>query len=334
MMKRNIAFGKFPTEPSDARERARLEALDKLDIMDTPPDEVFDRIAGLITQIFGVEMSIVSFIDAHRQWYKASCGMGASQVGRRDSFCQYTLESAEPLIIRDASIDPRFLDHPAVVGAPYVRFYAGMPLRTREGHNVGTVCAIGAEPRMFSVEDERILADLTRLAMNFFELKQVAISDSLTGALTRRAFREEANRAVALVTRQRSELACIMVDIDHFKEVNDTYGHEGGDRALVAVAQAMRGALRPEATLGRLGGEEFCVLLPDTDIAGAALVAERMRMLIDATPLRWQGRDWPLSASFGIAEAELGDPRAESALSRADAALYRAKHQGRNVVQA
>jgi len=78
-------------------------------------------------------MSVVSFIDGHRQWYKAYRGLGACEVPRKESFCQYTIEGVDPLIIRDASEHPKFMGHPAVVGAPYVRFYAGLPLRTGEG---------------------------------------------------------------------------------------------------------------------------------------------------------------------------------------------------------
>ncbi len=157
--------------------------------------------------------------------------------------------------------------------------------------------------------------------------------DPLTDTLNRRAFDQSLDRAHAWLARGRG-YALVMIDMDRFKQLNDTLGHAAGDAALRQMVKELQPCLREVDRFGRLGGEEFCVLLPDTDIAGAALVAERMRMLVDQAPLRWLEQDWPLSASFGIAEAERGDADASAVLARADAALYRAKHQGRNVVQA
>ncbi len=157
--------------------------------------------------------------------------------------------------------------------------------------------------------------------------------DPLTDTLNRRAFDQALGQAHAWLRRGRG-YALVMIDMDRFKQLNDTLGHAAGDAALRQMVRELQPCLREVDRLGRLGGEEFCVLLPDTDIAGAALVAERMRALVHATPLRWLEQDWPLSASFGIAEAGRDDADGATVLARADQALYRAKHQGRNVVQA
>ena len=157
--------------------------------------------------------------------------------------------------------------------------------------------------------------------------------DPLTGTLNRRAFDRALEEAHAGFVRGRG-YALVMIDMDRFKQLNDTLGHAAGDAALRQMVDELRPCVREVDRFGRLGGEEFGVLLMDTDLAGAALVAERMRMLVDSAPLRWLEQDWPLSASFGIAEAERGDTNASAVLARADAALYRAKGQGRNVVQA
>jgi diguanylate cyclase (GGDEF)-like protein len=157
--------------------------------------------------------------------------------------------------------------------------------------------------------------------------------DPLTGTLNRRAFDRALEQAHAGFVRGRG-YALVMIDMDRFKQLNDTLGHAAGDAALRQMVDELRPCVREVDRFGRLGGEEFGVLLMDTDLAGAALVAERMRMLVDSAPLRWLEQDWPLSASFGIAEAERGDTSASAVLARADAALYRAKGQGRNVVQA
>lgn len=157
--------------------------------------------------------------------------------------------------------------------------------------------------------------------------------DPLTGTLNRRAFDRALEDAHAGFIRGRG-YALVMIDMDRFKQLNDTLGHAAGDAALRQMVDELRPCVREVDRFGRLGGEEFGVLLPDTDLAGAALVAERMRMLVESAPLRWLEEDWPLSASFGIAEAERGDTSASAVLARADAALYRAKGQGRNLVQA
>jgi len=156
--------------------------------------------------------------------------------------------------------------------------------------------------------------------------------DPLTDTLNRRAFDQALAQAHAWFMRGRS-YALVMIDMDRFKQLNDTLGHAAGDAALRQMVTELQPCVREVDRFGRLGGEEFCVLLPDTGIAGAALVAERMRALVHETPLRWLEQDWPLSASFGIAEAEPGDANGAAVLARADAALYRAKKQGRNVVQ-
>ncbi|PTT78202.1 hypothetical protein DBR42_23990 [Pelomonas sp. HMWF004] len=163
-------------------------------------------------------------------------------------------------------------------------------------------------------------------------IEHLLARDPLTDALNRRAFDQALALAHAGLGRGRG-YALVMIDMDLFKQLNDTLGHAAGDAALRLLAQQLQPCLREVDHFGRLGGEEFGVLLPDTDLTGAALVAERMRLLVQHTPLRWLELDWPLSASFGIAEAKPGDASGDAVLARADAALYRAKQQGRNLVQ-
>lgn len=165
------------------------------------------------------------------------------------------------------------------------------------------------------------------------EIRRLTERDPLTDALNRRALSE----AVDLEhSRQMRGLgyALVLLDMDRFKQLNDTLGHAAGDAALKALVAVVRPCLREVDQLARLGGEEFCVLLPHTGIAGAALVAERMRALLAAHPFAWEGQAWGLTASFGIAESASVDDSAAEVLKRADQALYRAKAQGRNVVQA
>ncbi|MSQ02576.1 MAG: diguanylate cyclase [Myxococcales bacterium] len=160
------------------------------------------------------------------------------------------------------------------------------------------------------------------------ELARAALTDSLTGLANRRGAQLATRREVARALRYRGPLAFLLVDIDHFKRVNDTRGHAVGDEVIVGVAQAMRGALRESDVAARWGGEEFLVALPDTDLSGARAIAERVRAAVEAG--EWVAG---LRVTVSIGAAELVDgEHVEGTIGRADAALYKAKDAGRNRV--
>jgi diguanylate cyclase (GGDEF)-like protein len=320
-----------PTVPDQIlREDERLAELERLDVLDSPREEAFDRIARLIRNIFDLPIGIVSMIDGHRQWYKAIEGLSDTEVALQETFCRYAMQSANPLVVEDATQDARFANNPKVTQAPHIRFYAGAPLRTVTGHNIGTMCAIGYEPRSFSKRELLILEDLTHIAMRELELRELAMVDGLTGILTRRAFREQAGQAVAFATRHKHELGCIVFDLDHFKTINDSHGHAAGDKVLVAVTNICRQHLRSSDLFGRIGGEEFAVLLPHTTSQGQVDVAEKLRAAIAALKVELDGTYIPVSASLGIAALEPGGIGIDNLLANADVALYLAKAAGRN----
>lgn len=317
--------------PADAarRERDRLAALDKFDVLDSPREQSFDRIAGLIRSIFGVEVGIVSVIDGHRQWYKASDGATVDEVPLEQTFCRLTVQGDDPVVVKDATKDARFASNPHVTGEPHVRFYVGVPLRTRQGHNIGTLCAIDSAPRDFSDRDLLILNGLADIAMDELELRQQATFDGLTGTLCRRAFKVEGERAASLALRHNHPLSAIVFDLDHFKSINDRYGHVAGDEVLVSVANICRQVLRKGDSFGRLGGEEFGIFLPHTDSLGALRVADKIRQEI-ATMRTDFAPDETVTASFGIASNLPGTDGVDRVLQAADEALYKAKSNGRN----
>ena len=132
------------------REAARLAALDSYDILDTPAEEAFDRITRIARNVFGTSMSTVTFVDGHRQWFKSRQGVLDHQTCKPDSFCNVALRQDEVLVVPDALNDPRFAETGLVTGAPHIRFYAGAPLRTSDGHGLGALCVIDTKPREFS----------------------------------------------------------------------------------------------------------------------------------------------------------------------------------------
>lgn len=317
----------------DAWETDRLAALQRFDVLDSPREEPFDRVTRLIRSIFGVGTGIVSLIDGHRQWYKAADGSNRNEVALEETFCRFPLMSGETLVVPDATRDPRFADNPNVTSGG-VGFYAGVPLRTADGHVIGTICAIDPQPRDFSEREVKILEDLALITMNELELRQRASIDVLTGALSRRAFKEEGNRAVSLASRHHHALACLVFDLDHFKSINDRFGHGAGDKVLADAIKACVALLRQSDLVGRLGGEEFAVLLPLTDRAHAIEVAEKLREAIAGLVFEFDGVVVPVTASFGLCVLDATAPDIDTMLERADAALYEAKKAGRNRVVA
>jgi diguanylate cyclase (GGDEF)-like protein/hemerythrin-like metal-binding protein len=161
------------------------------------------------------------------------------------------------------------------------------------------------------------------------EMARQADTDALTGVLNRHGFNSLMSRELARARRYTHPLSVVMLDIDHFKSVNDRFGHPAGDKVLVAVAALLETYVRESDRVARWGGEEFVVIAPMTNLAGAAQLAEKLRALLEDSPL---GPDGPITASFGIAEVGEGDT-AEAFLHRADQALYRAKTSGRNRVE-
>ncbi|WEZ82156.1 sensor domain-containing diguanylate cyclase [Rhizobium sp. 32-5/1] len=321
-------FGKSSVE-AQQRETERLAALESLDLLDTPRDAGFDRIVNLIKEIFTVDIGLVTLIDAHRQWYKSCSGLPSDEVPRGDTFCRHVVDCEEAVVVQDASKDPRFSQHPAVTGDTHIRFYAGVPLTTKDGHIIGTVCAIDRRPRSFSDRDVGLLHELAALAMDRIELLQSAATDSLTEALTRRAFKQEAEQLISLALRHQHDLSCLTLDIDYFKKVNDTYGHAAGDAVLKRVAATCKAALRAGDLFGRLGGEEFAIILPHVNRESAAAVAEKIRELIASRPIDGDFGALDVTASFGVSTLTLVSKDIETLLAQADAAMYQAKHEGR-----
>jgi len=316
--------------PTDASEDERLAALAHYDVLDTPSEEAFDRVTRLAAKIFNVPMAIVSLIDGHRQWFKSRRGLHLQETPKGDAFCNVTVREGAPLVIPDASADPRFAKNPLVLGEPHIRFYAGAPLRTPEGHVIGTLCVLDREGRSFDAEQVAILVDLAQIVMEGLELRLLANTDALTGALSRRAFRDEATRALHLAARHRNEISLIVLDLDRFKQVNDTFGHAVGDAVLVRSVAACLGQLRKSDVIGRLGGEEFAVLLPQTGGRAALDVAERLRLAIAAETQPTPEGELKVTASLGVVAAEPGATDIDLLLREADAAVYRAKAEGRD----
>lgn len=316
------------------REAARLQALERYDVLGTPAEASFDRITRLAQRLFHVPVAIVSFIDGHRQSYKSCQGLSATEVPKETTFCQHVIASGRSMIVPDTAVDPRFQKHPFVVNDPFVRFYAGIPLKTSDGHSIGVFCILDWVPRPVTSDDVGVMEDLAAMAMGALELRASANKDSLTGLLARRAFKHEVKHAVALALRHHHDLSLIAFDLDHFKDVNDQHRFEAGEVVLSRTIATCHKALRSTDIMGRLGGEEFAVILPHTRQDSAMLVAEKMRAAVERQRVPWWGKIIKVTASFGIACLDYATRDADALLERADQALLEAKAAGRNLCAA
>jgi diguanylate cyclase (GGDEF)-like protein len=163
------------------------------------------------------------------------------------------------------------------------------------------------------------------------EIYKLAITDGLTQVANKRAMLEFLDREVARASRHHRPLSLAILDVDHFKKVNDTYGHLAGDGVLKGVAESAQRIVRKDELLARYGGEEFVLILPETPLPKAKAFAERIRQLVANETFEYEGQTIAVTVSLGVAELQ-PDEQGESLIRRADAFLYQAKHEGRNRV--
>ena len=152
------------------QEAERLRAVRRYDILDTPPDGAFDRVTRLAASILAVPIAIISIVDEDRIWFKSKVGVDVRQVDRVPGLCASAILQDEPWIIEDARRDPRSLANPLVAGDFGLQFYAGAPLRTHDGFNLGTMCVLDRHPRSFLHRDRQVLEDLAAIVVDELEL--------------------------------------------------------------------------------------------------------------------------------------------------------------------
>ncbi len=341
-------------------ETARLEALRRYDILDTPPEQDFDDLVEMAAAICDVPTAVVSLIDADRQWFKARLGLDAEETPRAISFCAHAiLEPDQVLVVPDTLADARFHDNPSVVSDPHIRFYASAPLVTPEGHALGTLCVLDCHPRQLGPHQHKALKALSKQTARLLELRRVSHAlarqlqesewyeqrllqyqaeleahnadltalthtDPLTGLHNRRAFALALEQAAARSSVGAS-VHVALLDLDCFKTINDVHGHAEGDRILVAVAETLRLYAPGAAAVARYGGEEFLMMF-EASAEQARLQCEFVREAVANLPL-----GLPVSISIGLAELRPGEDTAQ-AIARADQAMYAAKRAGRNRV--
>ncbi len=488
---KNPRAGSTPDDDSAAQfsQTARLDALRSFGILDTLPERDYDDLTQLAAAICHAPISLISLIDADRQWFKSRLGLNVDETPLSLSFCRHAIEEPDKvMVISNAEDDARFCDHPLVAGAPHIRFYAGAPLVTNEGFALGTLCVIDSAPRQFNEQQQQMLQILARQVMTQLELRRmlkrsenhiqelqrvsnalrtsearlkafmdhgpavtfikdeggcylyanpqllrrfektldefvghrdkelwpreiyqavrrndlavfksgqsfsseesvplpdgstsvwlsfkfllhnadgkrllggiavditelkdkesqvaeyqtlleeaiakleiVALTDSLTGLKNRGALTERLREEVRRARRYELPLSLAVLDVDFFKDYNDSFGHPAGDDVLRGVSQILKTHARPSDFSARYGGEEFVVILANTHLSGALAHAERIRHAVENA--KWQSQE--VTVSIGVASLTENITSDDELLRAADDALYKAKRAGRNRV--
>ena len=329
--------------PKHPLESLRQAQVDDLDLVSPLFVEAYDSVVRLMQAAAQVPICLFSILDGDRQFFKSCEGLGdVRETPREQSFCAHAIlqdNIEDVFVVPDASLDARFHDNPLVTGAPFIRFYAGIPIREpSQKLPVGTLCLIDTVARPLTPAIRDVLIHGRKLLEDQLRLFSESIRDPLTGLYNRRFLQDVMEREWRKAYRQLLPLSVLVLDVDHFKKFNDRYGHGAGDETLKAVADTLRASCaRPGDLAVRYGGEEFLVLLPETDLNGTEMVAAKIVGAISSLGIPHE--DSPhgvVTASIGGAVA-YSRPTLESGFRKviliADEAMYAAKGEGRNQYQ-
>ncbi|MDN4057318.1 sensor domain-containing phosphodiesterase [Massilia sp. YIM B02769] len=345
-----------PQIPVD--EAKRLAALYATELYGTAPEEAFDRITRLAARLFDVPTVLISLVGSDTQWFKSRCGMDAQSGPRETSFCGHAILSDQPLVVEDATLDERFADNPSVIGAPHIRFYAGVQLYSVERAKLGTLCVIDSRPRTMDEDELEELYELGRMVEELIYHRQLARAaqelheqllhnaavspvpaaagqvkyllthDALTGLANRQALLRSIGANIAAWQAAGASAVVACLNLDRFKQLNEVLGHEVGDAALVTVTRALQAHLREGDMLARAGNDEFVMLLNDPD--GEERLLARLGQLMAEVNSHAYGAaaDLSLTCSVGFACYPKDGEEGDTLLNNAVTAMRHAKAQG------
>jgi diguanylate cyclase (GGDEF)-like protein len=313
--------------PVPVTETQRLAALHAYGVLDQPRQADLDAVVRLAAHVCGTRHAAINLIDADRQWQAAAVGAEPGELSRGDALCAHVVTGTDVVATPDASRDTLFAGNASVAGGS-VRRYAAAPLVTEDGHAIGTLAVHDEQVGPFSDTELGLLRDLARQVVALFEMRWMAASlariatrDALTGLANRRSVEQAIAAAIARAERGLGTPSVVVVDIDDFEEVNQTFGRPAGDAVLRSVADRLTRTARAVDTVGRLGGDEFVVLLESTGGPGATAALARLRRSLEDGWGEVTGGPGEVGAALGITTYRPGDSVA-SLIARADAEMY------------
>ena len=298
-------------------EAARIRDLYSIPLLDQGADEQFDRLTERVAEELGTPIALVSLVDVHRQWFRSRVGLEAEETERCHAFCSHTIQGDGPMVVEDATEDPRFKENPLVTGAPNIRFYAGVPVAAPSGRNLGTLCVIDDKPRTLDERAEGALSALGSVVEREIARVQALASDALTGLPNRSILFDAGERFV----RHNEVCSVLTVRLLHLREINREHGHLSGDRVLIQTAVAIESAVRSSDIVTRHAGSTFAVVLPGADYESAMCIVAAIKSAVGAVRVG----DLRPEIAIGAVTSEPGEPfpgllkRAESELVLATA---------------
>jgi len=336
--------------PLPDNEQQRLQTLQEHALLDTPKDNRFERITKIARALFNVPIVGISLIDERRQWFKSIQGTQLCETKREYAFCSHTIRQDEPLIINDSLQDTRFHDNPYVLGQPYIRFYAGCPIKANNDHNLGTICLIDTKPGSVSAEQIEYLQDIARIIeaeiqrQAFYNIqnellreieidKKARLIDPLTKLANRAGMWEILDHQMTRSQISGKSFGLVLADVDHFKQINDHYGHSAGDEVLRQIGKTLITYCRAEDAVSRWGGEEFLILINAEKFDCIMQVAERLREAVENMLVLWHKKSIRVTMTMGVKRIMPHQSiQLDGLIEQADKALYQGKLQGRNKV--
>lgn len=329
----------------------KIANIHTLDLFYTPLEERFERITRLARRALQVPVAAITLLNDEKQWFKSVAGWGISELPRDGSYCKLTVQGTQLFTIADTASDPRTATNPLTVSSPRFRSYAAFPLTDEHGTVAGTFCVFDVKPRQFSPADRQSVIDLaamtqrevvsdhlseahSALTAKLSVARREAMMDPLTRLWNRRGASVLLKAAFEAADQRGTPITLALLDLDNFKRINDSYGHQVGDEVLRKVGSRLISAVRGEDVICRIGGDEFLILMTDTDAAAAGRIAERIRRMITDTNIPTREGPLPTSISVGCTVRAPRETLAvEALLDRADQALLASKAAGRNRVR-
>lgn len=311
-------------------------------------------LARTVALAFGTPMVFVALNERYRQWFSSQHGVLPKHRDSVYTLCSLATLADGAFQVEDLAADPYFTRDFALPPGLDVTFFAGVPLADPDGKRFGTLCLLDPKSRCLDERGMRLLTsfghlisteicirsaaryavrDLIEIEEDKCKLYDLAMTDPLTSALNRRAFFHFGDREVKRAGRHGTALTAVMFDIDHFKQVNDTYGHAAGDEVISRLARLVIRDVREEDYVGRMGGEEFCLLLPETSYLDAVRLGNRLRLQVKREVFLGNGEPFGITISLGVSSVLPGEKDLGAVLDRADRALYRSKRNGRDRVE-
>ncbi|KDP89541.1 diguanylate cyclase [Cupriavidus sp. SK-3] len=327
---------RVPLEAMGDRKTAEPAVIEWLLHDDQVIRECFRHAAAILKSVTGASITAVTLLDKEHKHYRDEVGMWMSPVPRQQSLCDRAVQYDDLFVIEDTLTDPDLGECSLVSGPPFARFYAAIPLKVPGGEVVGALCAMDSSPRGIRDDQREVFHHLRAMIENDLRLRSVAAIDPLTRLFNRR-FMFESIRRKWQETADDEDIEAVMVDVDWFKQYNDTYGHPAGDDCLQAVGSVLQFvAEKYQMIAGRVGGEEFALLRCGSAFPPLEEVLERLRVGVEDLAIEHR------SSPFGIVTVSVGasltrkQGRVESThreiFAIADQALYTAKKDGRNRV--